>query len=295
MIQEYGMRLHETMIAISLLLVAPAAATAQSTDEAAIIATIERLFEALRTADTASFRAAHHPGARIVITDTRPNGEPSAQPIPLDDFVALLAGAADKLDEQIYEPEVRIDGDIATVWTRYDFNVNGSLDHCGFDSFHLARMSSGWKITQGADTQRGKDRCMQGAINLPQPTAADSAAIIAALQAVFDGMEARDSAQLAAAFHPAVAFSPVINGAPQYGDADFFIGMVAGAPAAIHERMYEPELRIHDNLATVWTYYDLHVGEEFSHCGTDAAQLVKTTAGWKVLHISWNRRIEGCR
>jgi hypothetical protein len=48
------------------------------------------------------------------------------------------------------------------------------------------------------------------------------------------------------------------------------------------ERMWDPEVRVHGPLATVWTKYDFHNDGAFSHCGVDSFQLVKTAEGWKI-------------
>jgi hypothetical protein len=44
----------------------------------------------------------------------------------------------------------------------------------------------------------------------------------------------------------------------------------------------------------VWTEYDFHLGDKFSHCGVDAFHLLKTSAGWKVVALSDTARREGC-
>ena len=73
-----------------------------------------------------------------------------------------------------------------------------------------------------------------------------------------------------------------------------FIEALGGATETWNERMYSPEVRIDGPLATVWTEYDFHLGTQFSHCGVDAFQLLKTSAGWKVVALSDTARREGC-
>ena len=60
------------------------------------------------------------------------------------------------------------------------------------------------------------------------------------------------------------------------------------------ERIWDVEVRVDGNLATVWTPYAFHLGDQLSHCGVDAFQLFKDTDGWKVFHIADTRRREGC-
>ncbi len=41
------------------------------------------------------------------------------------------------LEEKIYDPLVRIDDNIAMVWARYEFLIDGKLDHWGTDIINL--------------------------------------------------------------------------------------------------------------------------------------------------------------
>src|SRR5256885_3716182 len=55
----------------------------------------------------------------------------------------FLSGMAEPVDtatqfrERMWNPEVRIDGGIATLWTPYDFHVGPRFSHCGYDAFQL--------------------------------------------------------------------------------------------------------------------------------------------------------------
>jgi hypothetical protein len=49
---------------------------------------------------------------------------------------------------------VRIDHDLAMVWGRFEFLVDGKLDHCGTDLFNLVREDGKWLIASVADTGR---------------------------------------------------------------------------------------------------------------------------------------------
>jgi hypothetical protein len=69
---------------------------------------------------------------------------------------------------------------------------------------------------------------------------------------------------------------------------------VAGADQVLDERIYQPEVRVDGNLASVWTFYTLHVGDRFSHCGVDAFQLVRTADGWRISQVADTRRRESC-
>ena len=44
------------------------------------------------------------------------------------------------------DPIIAIDGDIAMVWGRYVFKIDGAVSHCGTDHFDLIRRDGVWKI-----------------------------------------------------------------------------------------------------------------------------------------------------
>jgi len=48
------------------------------------------------------------------------------------------------------------------------------------------------------------------------------------------------------------------------------------------ERMWQPKVLLHEDIAVVWTPYDFHRNGRFSHCGVDSFDLVRTSEGWKI-------------
>jgi tetratricopeptide (TPR) repeat protein len=60
------------------------------------------------------------------------------------------------------------------------------------------------------------------------------------------------------------------------------------------ERMWDPKVLIHKEIAVLWTKYDFHRDGKFSHCGVDAFNLIKTPDGWKISGIFYTVEKEGC-
>jgi hypothetical protein len=60
------------------------------------------------------------------------------------------------------------------------------------------------------------------------------------------------------------------------------------------ERMWEPTVMQHGPMAIVWTPYDFHRGQEFSHCGVDVFNLIRTNEGWKIAGIMYTVEPTGC-
>jgi len=141
------------------------------------------------------------------------------------------------------------------------------------------------------------------AMAVPAPVAAqesEEAAVMAAVEAMFEAMRAGDSAAMRAVLHPAAtgASVSVREGVPTLDREESLDGFVqaVGTPheEVWGERIWDAEVRVDGNLATAWMKYAFYLGDQFSHCGVDAFQLFKGEDGWKVFHIADTRRREGC-
>jgi hypothetical protein len=127
---------------------------AQTVDEKAALATIERLFDGMRTADTALARAQFANGARFAMVGTR--AEPGKIAYDsVDGWIRGIGNSKGRWEERIYDVQVRVDGNIAQAWVPYTFYLDKAVRHCGVDSVELLKDATGaWKITQLSDTQR---------------------------------------------------------------------------------------------------------------------------------------------
>lgn len=65
-----------------------------------------------------------------------------------------------KFEEKILSFNIQIDGNLANVWTPYEFWFNGAFSHCGVNSFQLVKMDDVWKIVYLIDTRR-KENCIK--------------------------------------------------------------------------------------------------------------------------------------
>jgi hypothetical protein len=122
---------------------------------------------------------------------------------------------------------------------------------------------------------------------------------LAVVVRLFDGMRDRDRATLESVFHESARLMSAgeRDGVPGVGETPiprFIENIVSSEGPILDERLYNPEVRVDGNLATVWVEYDFYRGEQFSHCGYDAFQLAMTPAGWKIIQITDTRRREGC-
>jgi len=64
----------------------------------------------------------------------------------LDGFVTLLATSKDKLEERVYNTEIRQDGDLGLVTFNYDFVINDKVHHSGLEHWQVRKIDGQWKI-----------------------------------------------------------------------------------------------------------------------------------------------------
>jgi hypothetical protein len=130
------------------------------------------------------------------------------------------------------------------------------------------------------------------------PADAEAAAVRAVVDRLFDGMRERDASKMTSTFHAEARLHGLgPDGSVQLTPASAFVASIERAPAGmlLDEVLGEVEIRIDGPLASVWTYYDFFAGENFSHCGYNAFQMLKTAEGWQIVALTDSRRRDGCR
>ena len=127
--------------------------------------------------------------------------------------------------------------------------------------------------------------------------AADSTAVMQVVKNLFNGMRTRDTTLMRAQFHSSAtmrsaSYDRTAKAVIEEDGPSDWIGGVGGAPATlfIDERLGPPAVHVDGNLATVWVYYELWLGDRFSHCGADVFTFGRTAEGWKVVFVADSRR-----
>jgi uncharacterized protein (TIGR02246 family) len=125
---------------------------AHKTDDPKEIKTVvNRLFETMQAGDTEALRQLFVAEGRLISTFNR-NGKTTLRTLALDDFVKLVQETREPYRERMFKQEVRIEGDLATVWGPYDFHVGERLTNCGTNAVQLVRRDDVWKIVQITST-----------------------------------------------------------------------------------------------------------------------------------------------
>ncbi len=123
---------------------------AATPEEKAVLAPFQTLLDGIGKRDHEMMRGALLPGGMITLT----RADKTTQ-LHFDAFIAHVpVTGTQKLEERIHDPLVKIDDDIAMIWTPYEFLIDGKVDHCGTDIAHLVKHDGKWLIAGIADNGR---------------------------------------------------------------------------------------------------------------------------------------------
>lgn len=139
--------MREIFLALLLITAAPAAAQhAEEADRAAVMATVDQLFGALASKDRAALLGAVVAEGRATSAGVDPAGRPHIDSTDWTTFADRLTRSTEQYRERLIDPHVHVEGDIAMIWSRYEFERNGAFSHCGIDHFDLVRIEGRWRV-----------------------------------------------------------------------------------------------------------------------------------------------------
>lgn len=118
---------------------------------------VEDFFIAFHTKDTVALRELCHPEIVMrTVANTKEGYKLKDE--KFDEFLNSIATipANLKVFEKLIDYKVEIDGNLAHVWTPYEFYVNDKLSHIGANAFTLYNDNGKWQIIHLIDTRRKK-------------------------------------------------------------------------------------------------------------------------------------------
>jgi hypothetical protein len=131
----------------------------QNTEENAVKATINSLFDGMRKSDSTLLKNAFGKQAILQTIAKNRDGKELVKTENLNNFIkSISAPHPEVYDERITFTKVLIDANLASVWTDYKFYIGDKFSHCGVNSFQLFKDEDGWKIIYLIDTRR-MDNC----------------------------------------------------------------------------------------------------------------------------------------
>ena len=138
-----------------IVFLALAGITQAQTTEDSVKATINRLFEGMKNADTTVLKSAFTDDPILHTVATNKKKKVYVRVEKFNDFVKITGQQKEgEADERVQFETIRIDGPLAMVWAPYEFYYKGKFRHCGVNSFQLVRLEDGWKINYLIDTRR---------------------------------------------------------------------------------------------------------------------------------------------
>lgn len=147
----------QKIIPILLFLVSSLAISAQDTKaQKDVKKVIEIFFKGLHKGDSTIMKSTLHQNIKIQTTFTDREGK---KQLKTETKKALLNSVANKKPENKYlekllSYDIKIDGNLASVWTPYEFYINDNFSHCGANSFQLFNNNGEWQIIYIVDMRR---------------------------------------------------------------------------------------------------------------------------------------------
>ena len=139
--------------AIILTLTVSLFASAQKTDDAKdTVAVVNKMFAEMANHNPAAIAELYTKEATLTAVIRRKDGKNAITAFTGEAFSKNFAEKKGEIHEEMYAPEVKLYGDLALVFGRYVFFVNGKISHCGVNAFHMVRTDAGWRIASASTT-----------------------------------------------------------------------------------------------------------------------------------------------
>ncbi len=146
------------IIVLLLLLVSTNIVNAQQEEKekSAIKNVIETFFDGLHKGDSAIMKKTLHADIKIQTTFTNREGKKMLRTETRDKLLENISKKkpTDKYFEKLLSYDIKIDGNLASVWTPYEFYFNDNFSHCGANSFQLFNNNGTWEIIYLVDMRR---------------------------------------------------------------------------------------------------------------------------------------------
>lgn len=119
-------------------------------------AVVEDFFVAFHAKDTIALqKVCHLDIAMQTVTNAKEKSRLKTD--KSEDFYKSIASIPNNFsfEERILDYKIQTDGNMANVWTPYEFYINGKLSHLGVNSFTMIKEpDNNWKIVHLIDTRR---------------------------------------------------------------------------------------------------------------------------------------------
>jgi len=144
------------VITIIIILLFANISMAQTSEELEVKNTIVKFFDAFHKQDSIAINALVSEGITLQSIGKNREGVTEFKKEKFNDFLKSIVSIPkdQKFEEKLLDFKIQVDGDMANVWTPYEFWFNAKFSHCGVNSFQLIRLDGTWKIIYLIDTRR---------------------------------------------------------------------------------------------------------------------------------------------
>lgn len=125
---------------------------AQDSDREAILATVQKFFDAIESHDRSLLESILVPDSLNISSRELSDGGAQLSTRTYEEVVSALTRPGRAALERSWDETVLVQGHIAVVWTPYDFHIDGEFSHCGIDSFQLIKQEDSWLISNASWT-----------------------------------------------------------------------------------------------------------------------------------------------
>lgn len=127
-----------------------------SKEEKAVKQTITTFFNGLHNGDSTLAKSVLHQHIKIQTTFTNKGNKKVLKTETKEQLLKMIASKPKdkKYLEKLLSYTIKIDGNLASVWTPYEFYVDGKFSHCGANSFQLFNNNGKWEIIYLVDMRR---------------------------------------------------------------------------------------------------------------------------------------------
>jgi hypothetical protein len=115
-------------------------------------------------------------------------------------------------------------------------------------------------------------------------------AVLAPIQALFDGMAKYDRDAMLAPVQPEGSVALLRDGKVIRMTLGDFANHIKPGKDKIQERIHDPLIRVDGDIAMVWAPYEFLINGQVKHCGTDVVNLVRIEGRWLIAGIADNSR-----
>ncbi|MFI2743747.1 nuclear transport factor 2 family protein [Zhouia sp. PK063] len=146
----------KNFVIIALVFSANFSFSQQTADKIEVKNTIDAFFKAFHEQDSVAIKSTVSDEVIMQSIGKNKDGKIKLTTANFHDFLKSIISIPKEntFEEKLTDYIINVDGNMANVWTPYEFWYNGKFSHCGVNNFQLFKEDEHWKIIYIIDTRR---------------------------------------------------------------------------------------------------------------------------------------------